>query len=119
MNEKRCAHCGKIFHHDARHSSFQKYCSKACQLKANNEKKKQKKLERLGSFIPNDSALDDCVREARRLGFRSYGRYIAWRDRAIYGEGLQHEHIHPASVQAGLPPQEGRLCGNVPGMAGL
>ena len=118
MNEKRCAYCGKIIVPANRHVTSQRYCNRACQNKANHERAVQRNLAKREICIPNDAAIDDCVREAQRLGM-TYGKYIAWRDRAIYGEGLQHEHIHPASVQAGLPPQEGRLCGNVPGMAGL
>ena len=104
MTEKQCAYCGNTFTAFGKNAKITKYCSKSCRVKANAEKEKQRELADRGIFLRNDTALDDCVREARRLGFRSYGRYIAWRDREIYGEGLQHEHIHPASVQAGLSP---------------
>ena len=118
MIEKQCAYCGNTFTAFGKNAKITKYCSKKCATKNHDEKKKQRELAERRIFIRNDTALDDCVREAQRLGM-TYGKYIAWRDRAIYGEGLQHEHIHSASMHTGLPPQEGRLCGNVPGMAGL
>lgn len=103
MIEKQCACCGNTFTAFGKNAKITKYCSKACSYKAYAEKKKQRELADRGIFLRNDTALDDCVREARRLGFRSYGRYIAWRDREIYGEGFQHEHIHRAPLQEGLP----------------
>ena len=117
MIEKQCARCGNTFAAVGHNSKITKYCSKACRAKVYAEKKAQKNLLERGIFIRNDAALDDLLREAREHGM-TYGKYIAWRDRAIYGardssvaglpqndrsEELQHEHIHRAPLQEGLP----------------